>query len=535
MTEPIAFARSFVLQRDRDISGVSGTGIIADGVVFPDGHAAIHWRGKWALTTPHPDGIDSILGIHDHGGQGDLHVIWADQDEQRREFAADVAEAFDVPGWVAGPEAEREVLRRQLARALTAEHKRRASEQVVASPEEHCAGFADAAMTVVDEVLGQRARWRRAVVRAYRLVYRWGAAHGSASFLVRAAGAELRDELDGVADQTHATLKVDASSWERAVARVRQDNLDDETEPDHSRSASSCSNPDHACGTCGECHDAPHGERTNRSDDQAHGFLLPHQLREDTASVADEPTRQAGRIADTLTTPVRCPLCPIAVPLATPEQAIGHFQLKHPEQRLNTSGPWPLLVSGDGATTPATTCGARYTGVLPVGECIRAAGHSPVTDHTDDRGRNFGDRSAEYPDVTIASRENGDIAGLVIKPYTEHGQKKWVFRCWGTGTCDGWVSLDHPSQQSAEQARGRHVAEEHPKTTVTVRLDNSRATFTPWPDLGSNDSQACPYCPGGAQRPRQQLRAHVESTHARVLAALARGVSLDELLHGTET
>lgn len=49
------------------------------------------------------------------------------------------------------------------------------------------------------------------------------------------------------------------------------------------------------------------------------------------------------------------------------------------------------------ATTPATTCSARYTGVLPVGDCIRAAGHSPETDHTDDSGRHFGDRSAEYP------------------------------------------------------------------------------------------------------------------------------------------
>jgi hypothetical protein len=52
--------------------------------------------------------------------------------------------------------------------------------------------------------------------------------------------------------------------------------------------------------------------------------------------------------------------------------------------------------------------------------------------------------------------------GLVVQPYRDHGEQKWVFRCWGTDTCDGWLSLDHYSEQSAERARDRHVTEEHP-------------------------------------------------------------------------
>jgi hypothetical protein len=53
--------------------------------------------------------------------------------------------------------------------------------------------------------------------------------------------------------------------------------------------------------------------------------------------------------------------------------------------------------------------------------------------------------------------------GLVVQPYrTDRGDPAWVFRCWGTDTCDGWLSLDHSSQQSAERARDRHVAEAHP-------------------------------------------------------------------------
>ena len=52
--------------------------------------------------------------------------------------------------------------------------------------------------------------------------------------------------------------------------------------------------------------------------------------------------------------------------------------------------------------------------------------------------------------------------GLVVQPYrADDGSKKWVFRCWGTDTCDGWLSLDHASQQSAERARDRHLSEEH--------------------------------------------------------------------------
>jgi hypothetical protein len=52
--------------------------------------------------------------------------------------------------------------------------------------------------------------------------------------------------------------------------------------------------------------------------------------------------------------------------------------------------------------------------------------------------------------------------GLVVQPYrTDRGDPAWVFRCWGTDACDGWLSLDHPNRQSAERARDRHVAEAH--------------------------------------------------------------------------
>src|SRR3546814_8268143 len=52
-------------------------------------------------------------------------------------------------------------------------------------------------------LLDNRDRWREAVGRAFALAYRWEGAHGSSSFLVRAAGAELRDALDGELDTEH--------------------------------------------------------------------------------------------------------------------------------------------------------------------------------------------------------------------------------------------------------------------------------------------------------------------------------------------
>lgn len=55
-------------------------------------------------------------------------------------------------------------------------------------------------------------------------------------------------------------------------------------------------------------------------------------------------------------------------------------------------------------------------------------------------------------------------AGLVVKPYTDHGERKWVFRCWGTDDgCEGMVSLDHTTRTSAESARDRHLADAHTK------------------------------------------------------------------------
>ncbi len=66
-------------------------------------------------------------------------------------------------------------------------------------------------------------------------------------------------------------------------------------------------------------------------------------------------------------------------------------------------------------------------------------------------------------------------SGLVVQPYRDdQNRPRWVFRCWGTGTCDGWLSLDHGSEQSAARALASHVEEFHkvssPAPEVKIRI-----------------------------------------------------------------
>lgn len=69
--------RMFQLHRDLDISGVSGTGIVAEGVEFSDHTVVLVWlSGQHASTVFWPDGIESVEAIHGHGGS--TRVVWLD-------------------------------------------------------------------------------------------------------------------------------------------------------------------------------------------------------------------------------------------------------------------------------------------------------------------------------------------------------------------------------------------------------------------------------------------------------------------------
>ena len=60
--------RTFIMVRDEDVSGVSGTGVVADGVVFPDGTVAIRWRGD-ARSTVVWATLAEAEAVHGHDGR----------------------------------------------------------------------------------------------------------------------------------------------------------------------------------------------------------------------------------------------------------------------------------------------------------------------------------------------------------------------------------------------------------------------------------------------------------------------------------
>lgn len=69
------FPRRFLLERTVDVSGVSGTGAVVWGVVFPDGRVAYRWNTPTA-TTCVGDSIDDVVAIHGHNGATEL--VWID-------------------------------------------------------------------------------------------------------------------------------------------------------------------------------------------------------------------------------------------------------------------------------------------------------------------------------------------------------------------------------------------------------------------------------------------------------------------------
>ncbi|MEV6313581.1 hypothetical protein AB0M10_33970 [Streptomyces sp. NPDC051840] len=57
----------FHLDRSEDLTGVSGTGTVAGGVIFPDGVVAMRWNTGTSSTAIY-DSIDAVLEIHGHNG-----------------------------------------------------------------------------------------------------------------------------------------------------------------------------------------------------------------------------------------------------------------------------------------------------------------------------------------------------------------------------------------------------------------------------------------------------------------------------------
>lgn len=75
--------RRFVLIRDADITGISGTGIVAEGIEFSDGTTVMRWLEAGTARPEHVrpttvvhESVESVVGLHGHGGA--TRVVWVD-------------------------------------------------------------------------------------------------------------------------------------------------------------------------------------------------------------------------------------------------------------------------------------------------------------------------------------------------------------------------------------------------------------------------------------------------------------------------
>jgi len=66
--------RSFYLFRDEDVTGVSGTGVVAEGIAFSDGRAAIRWCVGDHRSTSVWESMEALEAIHGHDGR--TRVVW---------------------------------------------------------------------------------------------------------------------------------------------------------------------------------------------------------------------------------------------------------------------------------------------------------------------------------------------------------------------------------------------------------------------------------------------------------------------------
>lgn len=67
--------RRFELHRDQDATGISGTGVVAQGIQFDDGTCAMRWLSQHRSTAMYESSRDIEL-IHGHGGL--TRLVWLD-------------------------------------------------------------------------------------------------------------------------------------------------------------------------------------------------------------------------------------------------------------------------------------------------------------------------------------------------------------------------------------------------------------------------------------------------------------------------
>lgn len=73
--------RRFRLVRNVDHTGVSGTGVVAYGIMWSDGSLTLRWNGTYASLVVW-NNVDHMLAVHGHDGATAIEWIDAPPDEE---------------------------------------------------------------------------------------------------------------------------------------------------------------------------------------------------------------------------------------------------------------------------------------------------------------------------------------------------------------------------------------------------------------------------------------------------------------------
>ena len=68
--------KTFTLVRDRDVTGISGTGVVAEGITFQGGQTVICWTCPPFTVSIFPS-PEAVLDVHGH--HGNTRIVWNEQ------------------------------------------------------------------------------------------------------------------------------------------------------------------------------------------------------------------------------------------------------------------------------------------------------------------------------------------------------------------------------------------------------------------------------------------------------------------------
>lgn len=82
--------KTFYLLRHKDVHNNSGTGVVAEGVIFDNGLCAMTWLGEYTTVTTFPD-ITVVAKLHGHDGLTEVIIEGRAATEDKFKYCKQVA------------------------------------------------------------------------------------------------------------------------------------------------------------------------------------------------------------------------------------------------------------------------------------------------------------------------------------------------------------------------------------------------------------------------------------------------------------